>query len=73
MALSSNRIGHCPFTAAMPGSNPAGVTNMAAYSNGKRAVLKTVRRETVCGFESYRCRHTFGFIAKLERQRSANP
>ena len=46
---------------------------MAAYSNGKRAVLKTVRRETVCGFESYRCRHTFGFIAKLERQRSANP
>ena len=26
MALSSNRIGHRPFTAAMPGSNPAGVT-----------------------------------------------
>ena len=45
----------------------------AAYSNGKRAVLKTVRRETVCGFESYRCRHSFGSIAKLERQRSANP
>ena len=45
----------------------------AAYSNGKRAVLKTVRLETVCGFESYRCRHTFGSIAKLERQRSANP
>ena len=38
------------------GSSPAGVTNTAAYSNGKRAVLKTVRRETVCGFESYRCR-----------------
>ena len=27
MALSSNRIGHRPFTAATPGSNPAGVTN----------------------------------------------
>ena len=30
---------------------------MAAYSSGKRTVLKTVRRETVRGFESYRCRH----------------
>ena len=26
MTLSSNRTGHRPFTAAMPGSNPAGVT-----------------------------------------------
>ncbi len=33
MALSSNRQGHRPFTAAMPGSNPAGVTNMASSSN----------------------------------------
>ena len=65
MALSSNRQGHRPFTAAMPGSNPAGVTIRPLRLTGQDGSLSSCK----CGFESCRGHHEYGGVPERSKRR----
>ena len=67
MVPSTNRSGHRPFKAEMPGSNPAGIT---IYRIGVTAARLTLTQEVVVQIPDP---VPYTFLAQLAEQRSFKP